>query len=127
MKAKKVTKDMEGEKVIELIDLSDWKKQKQIIFELHREYGINISRDGREWRNAVNKWNAKWRYGEVPFYITHSNKLGYKATTDYNEAKIGRNDYLLRLKANRENILNCDEGFEKKFNLKIDFESGELI
>ena len=47
--------------MIELIDLRRWKKQKQIILELHREYGINISRDGREWREAVKRWNQKWR------------------------------------------------------------------
>lgn len=113
--------------LIELIDLKNWKKQKEIILELHREYGINISRDGREWRDAVQKWNKKWKYGEVPFYVTHSNRLGFKATTDYKEAKIGRNDYLSRLKANRENILACDEGFEKMYNCKIDFETGEIV
>lgn len=113
--------------LIELIDLKNWKKQKEIILELHREYGINISRDGREWRDAVQKWNKKWKHGEVPFYVTHSNSLGFKATTDYKEAKIGRDDYLSRLKANRENILACDEGFEKMYNYKIDFETGEII
>ena len=111
--------------LINLIDLSNWKKQKSIILELHREYGINIS--SRTWRSKVNKWNSKWRYGEVPYYITHSPKLGFKATIDYKEARIGRNDYLSRLKANKENILDCDEGFMKKFNYKIDFETGDIL
>lgn len=113
--------------MIELIDLRRWKKQKQIILELHREYGINISRDGREWREAVKKWNQKWRYGEVPYYVTHSNLLGFKATTNYEEAKIARNDYMKRLIANKINIINCDEGFERKYNFKIDFETGEIL
>ena len=39
--------------MIQYIDLSDWKKMKDIKIELHREYGINISKDGREWRNEV--------------------------------------------------------------------------
>lgn len=115
------------ETIVNRIDLSKWKKQKEIIFELHREHGINISKDGRQWREAVKKWNKRWKNGEVPFYITHSNKLGFKATTDYKEAKIGRNDYLARLKANRENILDCDEGFQKFYNCKIDFETGEIL
>lgn len=113
--------------LVELINLRKWKKQKEIILELHREYGINISRDGREWREAVKQWNQKWRYGEVPYYVTHSNTFGFKATTDYREAKIARKDYIARLKAIRQNIINCDEGFERMYNIKIDFETGEIL
>lgn len=111
--------------MIGLIDLSIWKKQKEIIDELYTKYNININ--SRKWRIEVEKWNKRWSNGEAPFYITHSNSLGFKATTDYKEAKIGRNDYLSRLKANRENILNCDRGFEKFNNCKIDFETGEVL
>lgn len=39
--------------MIELVDLEHWKKQSEIILELHREYGINIS--SREWRTQVEK------------------------------------------------------------------------
>lgn len=111
--------------LIELIDLTRWKKQKEIIEELHREYCKIVN--SREWRNAVKKWNKKWSDGEVKYYITHSNKLGFKATTDYEEAKIGRNDYIARGKANFENARECDRGFEIKDNCKIDFEKGEII
>ena len=111
--------------MIDLIDLSTWKKQKEIIDDLYVQYNINIT--SRQWRIQVEKWNKRWSNGEAPYYITHSNSLGFKATTDYKEAKIGRNDYLSRLKANRENILNCDKGFEKFNNCKIDFETGEVL
>ena len=79
------------------IDLSDWKTKNQIVFELHRDWGINISKDGREWREAVEKWNKAFINHEVPFYITHSNNMGYKATIDYQEAKMARNDYVKAL------------------------------
>lgn len=111
--------------MIEMVDLSNWKKQKEIIDELFIKYNININ--SRKWRAEVERWNKLWANGDVPYYITHSNQLGFKATTNYEEAKIGRNDYLSRLKANKNNILNCDNGFQKMFNYKIDFETGEII
>ncbi len=113
--------------MINYIDLSNWKKMKDIKIELHREYGINISKDGREWRNEVKKWNKRWSAGEVPYYITHSNSKGYKATTDYNEAKIAKNDMISRGKSCFESVRDCDEGFERLNNFKIDFETGDII
>ena len=111
--------------MIELLDLSNWKKQKEIILELHREYGINIS--PREWRTAVEKWNKRFSDGEVDYYITHSNSLGYKATKEYSEAKIGRNDYVKRAINMLNKAKECDRAFKVKNNYKIDFEKGEII
>ncbi|MEI3530135.1 MAG: hypothetical protein V8Q75_03550 [Bacilli bacterium] len=82
--------------MIELINLNDWKKQSEILMELHREHGINIT--SREWRMQVKKWNEKWSNGEVNFCITHSNSKGYKATTDFKEAMIAINDFRSRRK-----------------------------
>lgn len=110
--------------MIEQIELSEWKKQKDILFELHREYGINIS--SREWRTAVEKWNKKFANGEVGFYITHSNSKGYKATTDYQEAKIGRDDYIKRAINMLKKARSCDKAFRLKDNFKIDLETGEI-
>lgn len=111
--------------VIENIDLSNWKKQKDIIFELHREYGINIS--SREWRIQVETWNKRFASGEVEYYITHSNSLGYKATTDYLEALIGRNDYIKRAVNMLNKARNCDKAFGHLHNYKFDFEKGEIV
>lgn len=113
--------------MIEYIDLKKWKKMKVIIYELHSEFGINISKDGREWREAVKKWNQKWQFGEVPFYITHSNVLGYKATTDFNEGMIGINDYISRCKNLNKQIKAGIEGFQRKDNCKYNFEKGEIL
>ncbi len=111
--------------MIELIDLTNWKKQKDIIFELHHEHGINIS--SREWRSQVEKWNKKFADGIVNYYITHSNEKGFKATTDYSEAKIARNDYLKRAYTMIKKAAECDRAFREKVNYKMDFEEGELI
>lgn len=111
--------------MIELVDLSQWKKQKDILIELHREYGKNIS--SREWRNEVKKWNEKWGLGEVDYCITHSNSLGFKATTNLDEAFIAINDFRSRrskMFKNEQAILN---GFRKKNNYRLDFERGELV
>ena len=53
--------------MIEYVDLKDWRKQQDIILELHRENGINIT--PREWRNQVEKWNKRFTEGDVEYYI----------------------------------------------------------
>lgn len=110
--------------MIELVDLSNWKKQKEIILELHNDHGINIT--SREWRNQVEKHNKMFVNGGVSTYITHSNSKGYKATKDYNEAKEGRNDYVKRALNMLKKARECDEAFCVKNNLKFDFEEGEI-
>ena len=112
--------------MISFVDLSEWKKLKDIKFELHRDYGIDISRDGREWRTAVERWNEAFINGNVDTYITHSTK-GFKATKDYNEAKLARNDYLKRAFNMIKKARNCDKAFNHLSNYKIDFEKGEII
>ncbi|MBS7021152.1 MAG: hypothetical protein KH135_04730 [Firmicutes bacterium] len=110
--------------VIELLDLSTWKKQKEIISELHRDYGINIS--SREWRNAVTNWNKKWAEGEVDYCITHSNVNGFKATTNVEEAQIGINDFRSRRNKMYQREKDILEGFKRKNMYQFDFEKGEL-
>ena len=107
-----------------LIDLTNWKKQKDIILELHREYGKNIT--SREWRINVEKHNKKFANGEVDYYITHSNSKGFKATSDYQEAKIARNDYIKRAINMLKKAKECDKAFGVKNNYKFDFEKGEI-
>lgn len=110
--------------MIEYVDLREWKKQQDIILELHRENGINIT--PREWRNQVEKWNRKFAEGDVDYYITHSNIKGFKATRDYEEAKVARNDYIKRA----INMLNkakaCDKAFGVIDNYKFDYKTGEI-
>lgn len=110
--------------MIELINLDNWKKQKEIILELHREYGINIS--SREWRNQVSKWNKRFSNGEVSTYITHSNSKGYKATKDYQEAKVGRNDYMKRALNMLKKVHECDKAFGRLDNYQFDLEKGKI-
>ena len=110
--------------MIEKVDLTNWKKQKDIILELHREYGINIS--SREWRTQVENWNQKFTNGERNYYITHSNSKGFKATTDYREAKIARNDYLKRAFNMMRKARACDKAFQQKGNFKFDFNEGVI-
>lgn len=110
--------------MVGLIDLSNWKKQDNIIVELHREQGINIT--ARQWRNEVEKWNKMFVEGKVDYYITHSNSLGFKATTDYEEAKIARDDYLKRAFDMFKKARDCDRAFKQKGNIEFDFEKGTI-
>ncbi len=111
--------------MIELIDLRKWKKQKQIILELHREWGINI--DSRRWRLEVEKWNKRWANQEVEYCITHSNQYGFKATSDYEEAKMAINDFRSRRRKMYEREKDILDGFINRKSYKIDLESGDLI
>lgn len=110
--------------MITKVNLSNWKTQKEILVELNREWGLNVS--SRTWRMAVERWNMKFAENEVPYYITHSNIMGYKATTDYKEARIARNDYLKRAFNMLRKAHDCDIAFQHKKNYMFDFEAGEV-
>jgi len=111
--------------MIDLLDLSTWKKQEEILNELFCNYNITIS--SRTWRKAVNNWNKKFLSGDVDYYITHSNIKGFKATTNYEEAKIGRNDYMKRALNMLKKVRECDRAFGVKDNYRFDFENeGEI-
>lgn len=112
-----------GDDMEDLINLSDWKKQKEILYELYIEWGINIT--SREWRTFVEKHNKKFAEGESDFYITHSSK-GFKATKDYTEAKMARNDYIKRALNMLNKAKECDKAFRQKCNYKINFEKGTI-
>lgn len=109
--------------IISSVDLHNWKTQKQIIYELHN-CGININ--SRTWRNEVEKWNKRFYEGEVNYYISHSNK-GFKATTEYVEAKMARDDYYKRAIDMLGKARDCDKAFKQFHNFKIDFETGEIV
>ena len=113
--------------MIELIDLSNWKKMREIKLELHREYGINISRDGREFRHAKEKWNKEFCEGNRPYYITHSNKNGYKAVTDIKEADEGLVDLISRSRKMENEVRGVIRGFQLLKNHKFNFDKGEII
>lgn len=109
--------------MIELVNLTDWKKQKEIIDELYQNGIVTTS---RSWRIAVEKWNKKFTDGEVDYYITHSNAKGFKATKDYQEAKIGRDDYIKRAIDMLKKSRACDKAFRVKDNFKYNYETGEI-
>ena len=80
-----------------------------------------------EFRYAVQKWNERFFAGEAPYFITHSVQKGYKATRDFNEAKIAMNDYISRSRIMEKQARGIQQGFERLNNCKYDFESGEII
>lgn len=110
--------------IVELVDLSKWKKQKEILDELYIKFNINIS--SRTWRSEVEKWNKKWGEGEVDYCVTHSPKLGFKATNVYQEALVGVQDYNSRIINMSRSKRNMIQGFAKKNNMKINLETGEV-
>lgn len=110
--------------MVDLVNLSDWKKQKDIILELHRDYGINTT--SREWRNAVADWNKKWAEGETEYCVTHSNVKGYKATNDAKEAQIAINDFRSRRRKMYQRERDIEQGFKRRNMYQIDFEKGGL-
>ena len=111
--------------MVDLIDLKNWKKQKDIILELHREYGINIS--SREWRIQVEKWNKKWAEGKKDFCITHSNLYGYKATTSFEEAMIAINDFRSRRRKMYQREKDIIQGFQNRNQCQLHLGTDNVI
>ncbi len=110
--------------IIENFLKENWHKQKEILSELSLR-GFNIN--SRQWRKEVERHNKNFKNHITDFYITHSNRKGYKATTNYSEAQEGRNDYISRAIDMLQKAKDCDEGFKTKDNLRIDFEGKRII
>lgn len=106
------------------MDLKNWTKQRSILKDLYVKHNIDIS--PRQWRHYVKHWNDKWAMGETDYCITHSNQLGFKATTDLDEAMIAVNDFRSRRKNMYLREKAILDGFKNKFNLKIDFDEGVI-
>lgn len=105
--------------MINEVDLTDWKTQREILNELNSK-GINIT--SRSWRTAVEKWNKRFSEGLEKKYITHSNQYGFKATSDIKEAKIGINDYISRSRDMEKKVREALQGFEHLNNFKFNFD-----
>ena len=109
--------------MIDYIDLSEWKKKKEIIEEAEAK-GITI--DERAWRKYVENYNKKYIAHEQVDFIVHSNK-GYKLTSD-------KQEIIKSLKDNRKRSLNmlwkesqALRAMGEKDNLRMDLEELELI
>lgn len=112
-------------KLIELVDLTEWKKQKDIILELYKKYNITIS--SRTWRSQVEKWNKSWGEGNVNYCISHSPQLGFKASNRFQDVIVGINDYNSRIKKMSISKNNLLRGFIRSLNLKLNLETGDVI
>ena len=108
--------------MINEVDLTNWKTQKEILIELKTK-GINTN--SRSWRSAVEKWTKRFSEGLEKKYITHSNQFGFKATTDIREAKIGINDYISRSRDMERKAREAVQGFEHLDNLQLNFDDLE--
>jgi hypothetical protein len=81
--------------MIEILNLTDWKKM-SYIKEKYREYGKQISQDGREFRRLVEEYNKGYFNHEHEDFIAHDNVKGYKLTADSKEIDKALLDYKKR-------------------------------
>ena len=81
--------------MIDIINLSDWKKMKEIK-EVYERYDKHISKDGREFRLLVEQYNEGYFNHLHDDFIAHDNVKGYKLTSDPKEIERSLNDYKKR-------------------------------
>ena len=105
------------------VDLTNWKKKKDILVEAAAN---GVTMDERGWRLYVEKHNMKYWNHEVDDYIVHSNK-GYKMTRDKKEIRESSQD-------SRKRGLNLLWKHSKTMkalgevdNLRMDLEELEVI
>lgn len=111
------------DKILETINLSEWKTKKQIINEL-KTNGIYV--EERTWRSLVESYNYRYMDGVNDKYIIHGSK-GYKLTNDKKEIMHSIQDL-------RNRSLNMLSKYSRTYkalglqdNLKIDLEKMEII
>lgn len=111
------------DKILEIIDLSDWKKKGEILKEL-KDNGVRI--EERSWRMMVETYNYRYMDGVNDLYIIHGNK-GYKLTKD-------KKEIMESIKDLRSRSLNMLSKYSRTYkalglqdNLKIDLEKMEII
>lgn len=81
--------------MLDIVNISDWKKMSEIK-EIYRHYDKPISKDGREWRLFVEKYNEGYFNHLHDDFIAHDNVKGYKLTSDPKEIERSLNDYKKR-------------------------------
>ena len=106
-----------------IVDLSNWKKKKDILVEAAAN---GVPMDERAWRLYVEKHNMRYWIHEEDEYIVHSNK-GYKLTSDKQEIRESIED-------NKKRGLNLlwkhsqtMKALGEVDNLRMDLEELELI
>lgn len=81
--------------MLDIVNISNWKKMSEIK-EICRHYDKPISKDGREWRLFVEKYNEGYFNHLHDDFIAHDNIKGYKLTSDPKEIERSLKDYKKR-------------------------------
>ena len=98
------------------IDLSQWKKKKEILQQLKAQ---GSPMNERAFRRAIQNHNNLFSAGLVDSYIVHDNRRGYKESRDYNE--IMRS---LRDKRRRANTMLKEA---RKAEMQLGIAAGDLL
>lgn len=106
--------------IYDLIDLSNWKKKKDILEELSN-LGIRMSERTFRKNVEVNNKCFKEHINKVKF-IAHSNKLGYIATTDENIIKQSVEDNKKRAMTQLKIVSDTYKALGENINLNLEME-----
>lgn len=110
-------------RIIEIVDLSDWKKKKDILNEL-KVQGINV--DERFIRHHFEHHNKRYTLHLEEMFIAHSYK-GYKLTNDRDEIIASVTDNRKRALKMLMQESHTLRALGENANLKITIKDGEMM
>lgn len=104
------------EVILDILSLSEWKKKREILKELHnKEYSISE----RTFRKLVEQNNKLFGEGKVDYYIAHSYR-GYKKTFNWEEIKKSVVDNRKRAITMLVDCKKAEEAFQKRNQIKME-------
>ncbi len=109
--------------IFELLDLSEWKKKKDLLKEL-KQNGVTMSE--RAFRKAVELHNKKFFEHQTDKYLAHSQK-GYKLTTDKDEMIASAKDYRRRAMNQLVKASKTLKAMGENDNMHLEIKNGEFI
>ena len=102
--------------LLEKVNLTEWKKKKQILKEL-KQNDINLSE--REWRKFVERNNRNYAAGITDKYIVHGCR-GYKLTKDTKEIQEALKDYEKRALNMLKKVSDGRKAVAEHMNIKLE-------
>lgn len=103
------------ERINEVLSLTNWKKKKEILEELRKEFDISE----RTFRKLVEQNNRLYGQGKVDYYIAHSCN-GYKLTFNWDEMKKSIADNRKRAITMLVDCSKAEKAFQKRNQMKLE-------
>lgn len=103
------------ERINEVLSLTEWKKKKEILNELRKEFDISE----RQFRKYIEQNNKLFGQGKVDYYIAHSSR-GYKKTFNWEEMSKSIADNRKRAITMLVDCSKAEKAFQRRNQIKME-------